>query len=78
MPVRIHITLLFTLLVAIILTFVCASVYYFSYSLRVSTIKAKLTDRAITIGRLLDNPDIFSNQLIERIDSVTSWHMWIK
>lgn len=72
MPVRIRITLLFTLLVAIILTLVCASVYYFSYSLRVSTIKAKLTNRAITIGRLLNNPDIFSNPLIERIDSATS------
>ncbi len=72
MSVRLKITLLFTLLVALILTIVMGTVYYFSYTLRLQTIHTKLTNRAITIGRLLSQTDIFSNQLIQKIDSSTS------
>lgn len=72
MPVRIKITLLFTLLAAFILMLVAGATYYFSYTLRIRTIKTKLTNRAITIGRLMSQTDVFSNQLIKRIDSSTS------
>lgn len=72
MPARIRITIFFSILVAIILSFVCVSVYYFSYSKRIQTAKIRLINRAITTGRLLSQPDIFSIQLIERIDSSTS------
>ncbi len=72
MPVRTRITLLFTLLVVLILTLVCISVYYFSSTLRVNAIKTKLTNKAITIGSLLNQSDFFSNELVRRIDSSTS------
>lgn len=72
MPARIRIAIFFSILVAIILFAVCGSVYYFSCSLRIQTVKTRLTNRAITTGRLLSQPDIFSIQLIERIDSSTS------
>ncbi|MGI8952603.1 MAG: sensor histidine kinase [Chitinophagaceae bacterium] len=72
MPVKIKIALFFTLLTAIILALITASVYYFSYSHRVENIKAKLTNRAITIAHLLSQRDIFSNQLIGRLDTPTT------
>lgn len=72
MPARIRITFFFTLLVAIILSLVCISVYYFSSSLRIQTIKTRLINRAITTGHLLSQPHIFSMQLIEKIDSSTT------
>lgn len=72
MPVRIRITLLFTLLVFVILSLVCASAYYFFYSSRIHTNKVRLRNRAITIGRLLSRSDVFSNELVQRIDSATS------
>jgi len=72
MPVRLRITLLFTLLVFIILGLVSVSTYYFSYQLRINSVKTRLTNRAITIGRLLGQSDVFSNQLIQKIDSATT------
>jgi two-component system, OmpR family, sensor histidine kinase ArlS len=72
MPVRLRITLLFTLLVFIILGLVSASTYYFTYQLRINTVKTRLTNRALTIGRLLSQSDVFSNELIQKIDSATS------
>jgi len=72
MPVRIRITLVFTLLVFIILSIVSFSVYYFSYFSRRDTIKTRLTNRAITFGRLLSRSEVFSNELVKRIDSLTS------
>ena len=72
MPVRIRITLLFTLLVAVILTLVCVSVYYFSYNLRVSYIKSRLTNKAITVGNLLNQSNFFSTEMVRKIDSSTS------
>ena len=64
MPVKIRITLLFTLLVVSILTIVCGSVYYFSYINRLSDIRTRLTNRAITTGRLLSQGGIFDQALI--------------
>jgi len=59
MPVKIRITLLFTLLVVGILTLVCGSVYYFSYINRLKDIRTRLTNRAITTGRLLSQGGYF-------------------
>src|SRR5688500_14832057 len=72
MPIRLRITLLFTLLVFVILALVGISVYYFSYSSRIERVKTRLTNRAITFGRLLSRSDVFSNELIQRLDSATS------
>ena len=72
MPVRNRITLLFTLLVVGILTLVCTSVYYFSYTNRIKDIQTRLANRAITTGRLLSQGGIFDRALIRKIDSSTS------
>jgi signal transduction histidine kinase len=72
MPVKLRITLLFTLLVFVVLLLVCSSVYYFSYNARIDTVKTRLTNRAITVGRLLSRTDVFSNELIQRLDSATT------
>src|ERR1700722_1737611 len=72
MPVRNRITLFFTLLVWGILTLVCASVYYFSYTNRIKDIQTRLANRAITTGRLLSQGGIFDQALIRKIDASTS------
>jgi two-component system, OmpR family, sensor histidine kinase ArlS len=72
MPVKIRITLLFTLLVWAILTLVCASVYYFSYTNRIKDIQTRLANRAITTGRLLSQRGVFDQSLVRKIDSSTS------
>jgi len=75
MPVKVRITLLFTLLVVGILTLVCGSVYYFSYTNRVKDIRTRLTNRAITTGRLLSQAGVFDQALIRKIDVSTSLAM---
>jgi two-component system sensor histidine kinase ArlS len=75
MAVRTRITLLFTLLVVGILTLVCASVYYFSYSNRIQDIQTRLINRAITTGRLLGQGGVFDRALIRKIDASTSVSM---
>jgi signal transduction histidine kinase len=75
MPVRTRITLLFTLLVVGILSLVCASVYYFSYTNRIKDIQTRLANRAITTGRLLSQTTIFDQSLIRQIDASTSLAM---
>jgi two-component system sensor histidine kinase ArlS len=72
MPVKIRITVLFTLLVVGILTLVCGSVYYFSYTNRLEDIKTRLINRAITTGRLLRRGGVFDQELIRKIDESTS------
>ncbi|MGZ3847022.1 MAG: HAMP domain-containing sensor histidine kinase [Flavisolibacter sp.] len=72
MPVRVRITLIFSILVFVILGLVCSGIYYFSYQARINNIKARLTNRAITTGRLLSQREIFDRQLIQRIDSSTT------
>ncbi len=72
MPVRIRITLLFTALVFVILGLVCVSAYYFFNNSRINANKTRLTNRAITVGRLLSRSEVFPNKLIQRIDSATS------
>ena len=75
MPVRTRITLLFTLLVFGILSLVCASVYYFSYTNRIKDIQTRLANRAITTGRLLSQSGVFDQALIRKIDASTSLAM---
>jgi two-component system, OmpR family, sensor histidine kinase ArlS len=72
MPVRLRITLLFTALGFLILFLVCGSVYYFSYTSRINSIKSRLTNRAITTARLLSQAELFDKELIRRIDSSTT------
>jgi two-component system, OmpR family, sensor histidine kinase ArlS len=72
MPVRVRITLIFSLLVFIILSLVCLGIYYFSYQARINNIKTRLTNRAITTARLLSQREIFDRSLIQRIDSSTT------
>ncbi len=72
MPVRLRITLLFTVLVMLILGIVCTGVYYFSYTSRVNTIKKRLTNRAMTTAKLLGQQEIFDQTLVQRIDSLTT------
>jgi two-component system sensor histidine kinase ArlS len=72
MPVRIRITLLFVLFVFIIMSIVCGSVYYISSKEREKTMKTRLTNRAITIGRLLARREIFDPNLIRQFDSLTA------
>lgn len=71
MPVKIRITLLFTLLVLGILTLVCTSVYYFSFTNRIKDIQTRLTNRAITTGRLLGQGGVSDQKLIKKIDAST-------
>ena len=72
MPVRLRITFLFSLLAFFILSIVCGSIYYFSYQQRIDTIKGRLINRAITTARLLSQREIFTKELVQRIDSSTT------
>lgn len=72
MPVRLRITLLFSLLVFVIMGLVCTGVYYFTYQSRIGSIKTRLTNRAITTARLLSQREVFDHALIQRIDSSTT------
>jgi two-component system, OmpR family, sensor histidine kinase ArlS len=72
MPIRLRITILFVTLVIIILGIVCTGVYYFSYTARINTITTRLTNRAITTARMLEQQEIFDQKLVQRIDSLTT------
>jgi len=72
MPVKLRITLLFTLIVFVILATVCATVFYYSSTVRSNNIKTRLTNRAITLARLLKQSQVFDRALIHKIDSSTS------
>lgn len=72
MPVRLRITLLFSLFAFIILGIVCGGIYYFSYQSRLNTITNRLTNRAITTARLLSQQEIFDKEVVRRIDSLTT------
>jgi two-component system, OmpR family, sensor histidine kinase ArlS len=72
MPVRLRITLLFSMLVFVILSLVCLGIYYFSYQERLDSIKTRLRNRAITTSKLLSQKEVFTQQLVQRIDSSTT------
>ena len=71
MSVRIRITILFASIVLIILALVCGSIYYFSYTNRLNSFKTRLTNWAITTGRLLSQSTVFDQQMILTIDAST-------
>lgn len=75
MPVRIKITLLFTMIVFLLLSLVCGSVYYFSYSNRLENVKIKLLNRALTTASLLNQSETFDPVLINKIDASTAMSM---
>jgi len=75
MPVRIKIMLLFTLIVFLLLSLLCGSVYYFSYSNRIENAKIKLLNRALTTASLLNQSEIFDRELINKIDASTALSM---
>ncbi len=75
MSVRIRITILFASMVLFILVLVCGSIYYFSYTNRVNWIKVRLTNWAITTGRLLSQSSVFDQQMVLKIDAATSLAM---
>jgi len=72
MPVRLKITLLFSVIVFLILGLVCVIVYYFSLSNRSKYINARLTNVAITTGRFLSRAELLNPHLIQKIDSLTA------
>ena len=72
MPVRIRITLLFCTIVVILLMLVSGTIYYISYTNRVSQVNTRLSNRAITTARLLSQSETFNRRLIEKIDELTA------
>jgi two-component system sensor histidine kinase ArlS len=71
MSVRIRITILFASMVLMILVLVCISIYYFSYTNRVNSFRTRLTNWAISTGRLLSQSSVFDQQMILKIDAST-------
>ena len=71
MHVRIKITLLFTLIMCLLLALFCGFIYYFFYTIRLENIKAHLTNRALTTANMLNEPGIFDQNLMKKIDSIT-------
>ncbi len=72
MPVRLRIALLFTLVVFTILLVVGVVVYYISYRNRLEVVKTRLIARANNIASFLRQTEVFSSQLIQKIDTSTA------
>jgi len=72
MPVRLRIAMLFTLMVLTILLIVGSVVSYISYRNRFESVKARLTGRANNIASFLRQTEVFSSQLIQKIDTSTA------
>jgi two-component system, OmpR family, sensor histidine kinase ArlS len=72
MPVKLKITILFTIISALVLALVGGTVYYISSANRINSIKTRLTNRAITTARLLSQPEMFNQETISKIDAVTA------
>ena len=71
MPVRIKITLLFTLIMFLLLSLLCGFIYYFAYTNRLQNIQAHLTNQALTTANMLTEAKIFDHELMNKIDSAT-------
>jgi two-component system sensor histidine kinase ArlS len=72
MSVRLKIAFLFSVIVFCILGLVCFAVFYFSSTSRRTYINTRLTNMAITTGRLLSRAEIFNPHLVQKIDSLTA------
>src|SRR6188768_1520105 len=75
MPIKLKIIFFFTLIVFVILTVVCLSIYYFAYENRENNFKTRLTNRAVTTARLLSQADVFNRSLLQKIDASTTVSM---
>jgi two-component system sensor histidine kinase ArlS len=71
MPVRIKITLLFTMIMFFLLLLLCGFIYYFAYTRRLENINAHLTNQALTTAKMLSESKIFDQKLMNKIDSAT-------
>jgi two-component system sensor histidine kinase ArlS len=71
MPVRLRITLLFLLIVMLILGLLCTGIYFFTYENRLNTINTRLLNRAHTTERFLSDREVFDEELMLHIDSLT-------
>jgi signal transduction histidine kinase len=69
MPVRLKITLFFTLIVFLLLSLLCGSIYYFFYTGRLRNIKAHLFNQAMTTTNMLNRTNVFDHGLMKTIDS---------
>lgn len=78
MPVRLRITLFFAGIVAALLVIIAVFVYYFSYYNRVSTVKTRLTNRALTTARLWNQYETFNPALIQKIDAANTMSLQAK
>lgn len=72
MPVRIKITIFFTLIMFLLLSLLCGVIYYFSYTNRIDKIKTHLTSRTLTTANLLSQPSIFDSAIMSKIDGATA------
>ncbi|MEO7523629.1 MAG: histidine kinase dimerization/phospho-acceptor domain-containing protein, partial [Ferruginibacter sp.] len=72
MPIRLRLTLLFTIIVVFILCAVCGEIYYLSYKVRINNIERRLKNRALTTAKLLAQKETFDKNLIQKIDSLTT------
>mgnify|MGYP001164620229 FL=1 len=72
MPARLRITILFTIMVCTILLVVCGTVYYISRSSRLSFIKTRLVNRASYTNGLLSQAEVFSSDLIHKLDTAVT------
>lgn len=75
MPVRIKITLLFTMIMFLLLLLLCGFIYYFAYTRRLENINAHLTNQALTTAKMLNESNVFGQNLMNKIDSVTTISM---
>jgi two-component system sensor histidine kinase ArlS len=69
MSIRNKITLLFALIVFLLLSLLCGSIYYFAYNDRLNNIRTQLTNAALTADKMLGETKIFNQQLINKIYS---------
>lgn len=53
----------------LLLSLLCGLIYYFFYINRLENIKAHLTNRALTTAKMLDQPEVFDQKLMNKIDS---------
>ncbi len=70
MHVRIKITLLFTVIMFLLLSLLCGYIYYSFYTIRSENSKAQLTNWALTTSHKLNQPDVYDQEFMKKIDSV--------
>ncbi len=72
MTIKARLTLLFTLLVASILLLFCVAIYFFYDQYREQQFFTYLSERALTITRLLEDVDGITNEEIKRIEQANN------